>query len=148
MQHNLNMRMLLSTLKESKVHSCCLTLFPWRLAVPGNQQRVSPDSTVLCKSRGGGVHTGIQTETQKPHEDPTRQAGREHRTVRGNRHVHALLQRPKPRGLPLDLACTSSVVLLAKRDKLEAAFTMSSLINPNLYSQSTHDGFSLCVHKT
>lgn len=54
---------------------CCFALFPWRLAVPAKQQRVSPDSVGLSRSSGGGggggVHTQIQTETQKPHEDPT-----------------------------------------------------------------------------
>lgn len=49
---------------------------------PWNQQWVPPDPVVLSKSSGsGGVHTWIQTETEKPHKDPTRLTGRVHRTV-------------------------------------------------------------------
>lgn len=47
---------------------------------PWNQQWVPPGPVVLSKS-GGGVHTWIQTETEKPHKDPTRDTGTVHRTV-------------------------------------------------------------------
>lgn len=49
--------------------------------------------------------------------------------------------------LHLHRACTSLVVSLAKQDKLDGAFTMSSLINAHLYGESTHGGVSLCIHK-
>lgn len=178
---------------------------------PREPAGVSPDSAVLCQScGGGGVHTRIQTETQKPHQDPTRQAGRGHRTVRDSRTSGSVLARARgsleanaclksetikiclnapgvARILPvfpvehggkmlllfclvvlllrlllkvlnseihiigcclhLHLACTSLVVSLAKQDKLDGAFTLSSLINAHLYSESTHDGVSLCIHK-
>lgn len=187
---------------------CCV---PMATGCPREPAGVSPDSAVLCQScGGGGVHTRIQTETQKPHQDPTRQAGREHRTVRDSRTSGSVLARvlARARGsleanaclksetikiclnvpgvartlpvfpvehggkmlllfclvvlllrlllkvlnseihiigccLHLDLACTSLVVSLAKQDKLDGAFTMSSLINAHLYSESTHDGVSL-----
>lgn len=39
-----------------------------------------------CGSGGGegGVHPRVQTETEKPHEDPTRHAGRVHSAVHQN----------------------------------------------------------------